>query len=224
VTCGNLRLVAVPIEPPDLPGLVRLPLLKASDDGELALEGVLVDHADAEPVDARRVRIMESELRGLRLRAEDARGIRLRDVVLRDCDLSNVHGQEGSVRRVQILGSRLMGFDLAGGDVHDLIVEDSSLALASFAFAKLRNVIFERVDLIEASFMEAQLDAVEFVDCKLSSADFRGVKTKDCAIRGSSLDGVLGVDCLNGVAMPWADVLGSAGALAGALGIVVEFD
>jgi hypothetical protein len=72
--------------------------------------------------------------------------------------------------------------------------------------------------------MEAQLAAVEFVDCRLSGADFRGVKTKGCAIRSSSLDGVLGVDSLKGVAMPLADVLASAAALATALGIVVEFD
>jgi uncharacterized protein YjbI with pentapeptide repeats len=113
---------------------------------------------------------------------------------------------------------------LVGGHVHDLTVADSSLALASFAFAKLRNVVFERVDLAEASFMEAHLDAVEFVDRKLFSADFRGVKMNDCAIRGSSLDGVFGEPCLEGVAMPWADVLASARALAAGLSIVVEFD
>lgn len=216
--------MAVRVEPPDLPDLVRLRLLEASDDGELAAEAVLVDHAGSEPVRARQVRVKESELRGLVLRADDAPGIQLRDVVLRDCDLSNMKGREGTVRRVQILGSRLVGVDLSAGDIHDLSVADGSLALASLAFAMLRNVVFERVDLTEASFMDAHLDAVEFVDCKLSGADFRGVKTKDCAIRGSSLDGVLGMDCLQGIAMPWADVLASAGALAAALGIVVEFD
>jgi uncharacterized protein YjbI with pentapeptide repeats len=96
------------------------------------------------------------------------------------------------------------------------------LQLASFASAKLNNVVFERVNLAEASFMDARLEAVAFVDCRLDGADFRRASTSSCAIRGASLDGVLGVESLRGVRMPWVDVVGSAGALAAALGIVVE--
>jgi uncharacterized protein YjbI with pentapeptide repeats len=190
--------------------------------GHLALDGALVEHEDLEPVRADRILVTESELRGVAIDAEDAPGLRLSDVILRACDLSNVDGREGSLRRVEIHSSRLVGFGLTGGTVQDLRVLDSSLALASLAFSKLRNVIFERVDLAEASLMEAQLEAVTFIDCKLAGTDFRGVKLKGCAIRGTSLDGILGVDCLRGVAMPWVDVLASAGALAAALGIIVE--
>src|SRR6202044_3278594 len=102
---------------------------------------------------------------------------------------------------------RLVGFGLTGGTVQDLRVVDSSLALGSFAYSKLRDVVFERVDLAEASFMQAQLETVAFIDCKLAGSDFRGVKMKGCTIRGTSLDGILGVDCLRGVSMPWGDVL-----------------
>jgi uncharacterized protein YjbI with pentapeptide repeats len=126
------------------------------------------------------------------------------------------------MRRVQIQGSRLVGFGLAGGTIEDLLVVDSTLALASLAFSKLRNVVFERVDLAEASFMEARLEGVEFIDCKLVGADFRGAKQKRCAIRGTPIDGILGTDWLKGVLMPWGDVLASAPALATALGIIIE--
>jgi uncharacterized protein YjbI with pentapeptide repeats len=119
-------------------------------------------------------------------------------------------------------GSRLVGFRLTGGTIEDLRVVDSSLALVSLAFSKLRRVVFERVDLAEASFLEAQLEGVTFIDCKLAGTDFRAVKLKGCAIRGTSLDGVVGVDSLRGIAMPWVDVLDSAAALAAALGINVE--
>ncbi len=81
---------------------------------------------------------------------------------------------------------------------------------------------FERVDLSETSFMEAQLENVTFIDCKLAGTDFRRAKLKSCVIRGTSLDGILGVDSLWGVSMPWVDVVDSAGALAAALGIRVE--
>lgn len=123
---------------------------------------------------------------------------------------------------MQIQGSRLVGFSLTAGTVQDLRVVDSTLGLASLALSKLRNVVFERVDLTEASFMEAQLENVAFIDCKLAGADFRGAKQKGCAIHGTPLDGILGTDWLKGVLMPWEDVLASAPALAAALGIIIE--
>jgi hypothetical protein len=176
----------------------------------LVLDGAFVEHQGLEPVRADRTVVTESELRGVAIDADNAPGLRLSDVVLRACDLSNVDGREGSLRRVEIYGSRLVGFGLTGGAVQDLRVVDSSLALGSFASSKLRDVVFERVNLAEASFLEAVLDAVIFIDCKLAGTDFRGVKMNGCAIRGTSLDGIIGVDCLRGVSMPWVDVLDSA--------------
>ena len=72
--------------------------------------------------------------------------------------------------------------------------------------------------------LHARLESVAFVDCRLQGADFRHVKLAGCLIRGASLDGVLGVEAMRGLRMPWPDVLASAGALAVALGIDVESD
>ena len=168
------------------------------------------------------MRIRESELRGLVVETEPAAGLELLDVVLRDCGLSNVDGRGGSIRRVEIERSRLVGFSLNEGKVRDLRVTDSSLELASFALAGLHNVVFERVNLAEASFMEARMQGVQFIDCTLTGADFRGARLTRCVIRGSSLEDVLGVESLRGLEMPWSDVVASAGALAAALGIDVE--
>ena len=227
--CDTLEIVPpdvshIAVEPPDLPELERWQLDSAVTGGRLALDGVLLEAKGSAPVRANRIHLTESELCGVEIDAGDAPGLKLADVVLRGCDLSNVDGREGSLRRVEIHGSRLVGFGLAGGTVQDLRVVDSSLALASLAFSKLHSVVFERVDLAEASFMDARLETVAFIDCKLAGADFRGVKLKTCVIRGTPLDGILGVDCLQGVVMPWVDVLASAAALAAALGIIIEPD
>lgn len=209
---------------PDLPELKLAQLDSSGPDGDLIIDGVLVENQISEPVWARRLRVTESELRGVAIDAGDVPGLQLSDVILRDCDLSNIDGREGSLRRVEVHGSRLVGFGLAAGTIEDLRVIDSTLALASLAFAQLRNVVFDRVDLAEASFMEARLESVAFVDCRLVGADFRGAKQKDCLIRGTPLEGILGTDWLEGIRMPWADVLASAPALAAALGIVIEQD
>jgi uncharacterized protein YjbI with pentapeptide repeats len=145
-------------------------------------------------------------------------------VIMRDCGMSNVDGREGRLTRVELHRSQLVGFGLSRGDVRDVRVVDSSLQLASFASATLRNVVFERVNLTEASFMHARLESVAFVDCRLSGADFRHVTLAGCSIRGASLDGVLGVESLRGLRMRWPDLVASAGALAVALGIDIEFN
>jgi uncharacterized protein YjbI with pentapeptide repeats len=199
------------LEPQDIPG-----------DGDLILSGALVERAAADPVRPGRIRVRESELRGVSIEAHHVPGFELIDVILSDCGLANVDAREGLLRRVEVQRSRLVGLGLSEGDVADLVVRDSSLELSSFAGASLRSVRFEGVNLINASFLEARLELVEFIDCRMSGADFRGARVRSAAIRGASLDGVLGVESLRGTRMPWGDILASAGALASALGISVE--
>lgn len=208
------------LQAPDLPELEEMALDVA--EGVFEAIGVLVVGDEDGAVGARRVRLRESELRGVVLEAGNAPGLTLMDVILRDCGLANVDAREGRLTRVEVHRSHLVGFGLGGGDIRDLRVVDSSLQLASFASATLRNVVFERVNLAEASFVHARLEAVAFVDCRLEGADFRHATVSAGLIRGASLDGVLGVESLRGLRMPWPDVVASAGALALALGIEVE--
>jgi uncharacterized protein YjbI with pentapeptide repeats len=202
------------IQAPDLPELE----LQDIADGDVDLSGALVKPG---AVRVQRVRIRESELRGVTVEAPGATGLTVVDAILRDCSLSNLDGRDGMLWRVTADHCRLIGLNLGAGEIGDLRVTDSSLELASFAGAELRDVSFERVVLTEASFLEARLDHVQFIDCELAGADFRGARCTDCVIRGASLDGVVGVEALRGVEMPWSDVIASAGALAGALGIII---
>lgn len=211
----------VQVQGPDLPELEHVDLTPGATS-HLVLDAALVAPPEPVRVQADGVQIGESELRGVTLEARRAPGLRLTDVLLRDCDLSNVDGREGSLTRVEIRSSRLVGFGLTGGTVRDLCISDSTLSLASFALAELHNVVFERVNLREATFMEAKLERVEFIECQLEGADFRDVTLRRCAMRGTALDGIVGVEALRGLTMPWSDVVSSAAALAAALGIKIE--
>ena len=212
--------VRAPELPRELEPIRRLP--PGDPDDELELTGA---HVEAElPLEPRRLRIRECELQGVTLAAGQVRGLSLIDTILADCDLSNVDAREGRLHRIEAHRSRLVGFALSGGGVQDARFVDCTLQLGAFAASGLRDVTFQGVDLVECSFLEARLQGVEFVDCRLAGADFRGAHLRDCTIRGSSLDGVLGVSSLRGVRMPWADVLGSADALAAALGIEIAED
>jgi uncharacterized protein YjbI with pentapeptide repeats len=207
------------LQAPDLSELEEMSLPVAG--GAIDLSGALVA-GDGCAVQAARVRLRESELRSVVFEPGNAPGLMLADVIMRDCGMSNVDGREGRLTRVELHRSQLVGFGLSRGDVRDVRVVDSSLQLASFASATLRHVVFERVNLTEASFMHARLESVAFVDCRLSGADFRHVRLAGCSILGASLDGVLGVESLRGLRMPWPDLVASAGALAVALGIDIE--
>jgi uncharacterized protein YjbI with pentapeptide repeats len=203
---------------PDLPELQ----LAEIADGELVLEGTLVEPR-TERVAIERLDLLESELGGVQFEAARPLVLRLRDVVLRDCDLSNIEAREdAALTRVALRDCRLIGIGLTAGKLRDVALVDCMLALGSFAFAELRDVSFERVNLREASFMNAQLEGVSFIDCQLEGTDFRGVTVTNCLMCGSSLDGVLGVESLRGLTMPWDDVLASAAALAAAAGIEIK--
>jgi uncharacterized protein YjbI with pentapeptide repeats len=206
---------------PDLPELQLTD--PEREGGSLVLDGARVDPRD-EALRVEGVEIVESELRGVTLEAGRPLEFRLRDTVLRDCDLSNIEGREATLTRVVVSNSRLIGVAFSPAKLRDVAVADSMLSLASFAFGELRDVLFERVNLREASFMEARLENVSFIDCQLEGADFRGVRLRDCVMRGSSLEGVIGVESLRGLTMPWADVVASAGVLAAAAGIEIEIE
>lgn len=210
-------------KPPDLPELSDA-APGTGTAGELTVSGVRLRGGEHGGLSVSRLRIEESELDGVAIEAGDLDGLLLSDVVLRDCDLSNVHSHEGSIRRTVIRGSRLVGFTVTEGRLQDLHALDTTMAYGSLAHCELKRVVFERVVLREASFLGARLQSVAFVACELAGADFRGASLGACTMRGSSLEGVIGVESLRGLQMPWSDVVGSAGALAAALGITVEPD
>jgi uncharacterized protein YjbI with pentapeptide repeats len=209
------------------PALPELDQLELPDDGaleELELIEVVVERHGRDPLRAPRVRVQESELRGLTLGEGVTTELVLRDARLKSCDLSNLRVRRADIRRVEIEESRLVGFSVDGGKIEDLHVRGGTMMLASLAHSTLRRVVFENVNLREASFLETRLSSVCFQGCELSGADFRGARLENCTIRASTLDAIIGVDSLRGLTMPWPDLVGSVEALAAALGIVVESD
>lgn len=216
------RNVTVKVVPPDLPEFGDLRRSVSLSDGGLLLDRVHLELDGSERLRADHVQITESNIGGLTLEAGVSPGLRFTDVRIRSCDLSNVDAREGSLTRVELEHAKLIGFSLAGGRAWDLRASDCSLALSSFAQAGLRDVVFERVNLREASFADARLENVEFIGCQLEGADFRGVRLKHCRLRGSPLDGIVGIESLRGLTMPWPDVIASAAALAHAIGIKID--
>lgn len=189
--------------------------------GGLRVEELRVRRAAHERLAAHAVKLAVADVGGLAL-SDGEVDLDARDALLSDCDLSNVQARAARLHRVELRRCRLTGFGLVEAELEHVRFAEGTLQLASFGHSRLHRVVFEGVDLREASFVGADLTQVAFEGCQLVGADFRDARLSGCAIRGSSLEGVVGISALRGVAMPMADVVGSAEVLARELGIEVE--
>jgi uncharacterized protein YjbI with pentapeptide repeats len=126
-----------------------------------------------------------------------------------------------SLRRVVVTGARLTGAQWTRGRIGDALFRDCRMDLATFAGSELERTTFSGCNLAQCDFEGAHLRSVRFEHCDLTEADLTGARLERCELRGCTLEGLRAVERLRGAAMPWADILGSAGVLAAALGIRV---
>jgi uncharacterized protein YjbI with pentapeptide repeats len=204
------------------------------------LEPATIDAANVESGDDwRRVRLTDVDVPELAvpsLRFEEARlervdlssgrlaHLALSDVELDACNLANADVRGGSAWRARIVRSRLTGTSWTEGMVRDTVFSDCRIDLSSFGATRLDQVVFERCLLMQADFQQANLRAVRFVDCDLTEVDVTEAGFARCELRGCTIDGMRGAERLRGVAMPWEDILASAGTFAAAVGVTVIDD
>jgi uncharacterized protein YjbI with pentapeptide repeats len=153
------------------------------------------------------------------LSGRTSKGWRLHDVVIERGNLANLVAREPAINRVELAGVRLTGVQWTRGRIADTVFRDCRIDLATFAGTTFERTTFEDCLLAQAEFREALLRSVRFDRCDLTDADLAGVRIDRCELRGCTLDGLAGVERLRGAAMPWDDIVGSAGLLAAALGI-----
>ena len=186
----------------------RLPEAPATAPPELE------DHADWREV----------ELGGEDLSGARVRGLELTDVVLRNCNTANLTALKSSLSRCAFAGCRMTGLALPDSTLEDVRFTDCLIDLAAFGFSRLRRVIFDGCILREADFTEARFESVRFHRCEMERTTFTGARFARSEVRGCTLEGVRGIEGLQGVGMDWSDVVGLAGTFAAALGIHVIGD
>jgi len=159
-------------------------------------------------------RIADAELAGARIH-----GVRLLDSVIERGNLANLAAPELTLRRVEVTGARMTGAQWTRGSIADVVFRDCRIDLATFAGTTFERVTFDDCLLMQADLREALLRDVRFDRCDLTEADLTGLRLDRVELHGCTLDGVTGLERLRGAAMPWADIVGNAGAFAAALGI-----
>jgi uncharacterized protein YjbI with pentapeptide repeats len=208
------------VDPPDLPRALEARTLGPDDfDPDVELYGQVIREVALPERAIRRWSVHGSRFEGADLAGAELPILSLVDCALEGCELSNLVARDASLRRVLFAGGRLTGMQVIDGELEDVSFGGCRADLASFYGAQLDRVEFEGCVLRDADFRGAKLTQVAFVNCDLATADFNGTRFEKCEMRGTSLEDVAGIERLDGVAMPWSDIVANAGAFAAALGL-----
>ena len=136
------------------------------------------------------------------------------------CNLAGLVAQDGGLRRVRFVDCRLTGMAWPEADLEDVTFRGCRFDLAGLRFARLQRVHFEDCVLREADFQGAALGSCASTAASCAR-DVRGRPRAATELHRCDLDGIEGVEGLRGAALPWPDLVGLSGLMAGALGIWV---
>jgi uncharacterized protein YjbI with pentapeptide repeats len=211
-------------EPPRIPDDLETATIDAAVESGDEWRRVRLTDVEAQELAVPSLRFEEARLERVDLGSGRLAHLALSDVELESCNLANADVRGGSAWRARIARSRLTGLSWTEGLVRDTVLSDCRVDLSSFAATRFDQVVFERCLLMQADFQDASLRAVRFVDCDLTELDVTQASFAGCELRGCTLDGMRGADRLRGLAMPWEDIVASAGTFAAAVGVTVIDD
>jgi uncharacterized protein YjbI with pentapeptide repeats len=211
--------------PPRLPdALAEQPLTEHDLEAgariaERRLDDPQLAGAELHGIDFVGVEVLGGDLSGVRLENGG-----LQDAVVERTNLANLRAVSSTLLRVRLRGCRMTGLQWAEGLWRDVEITDCRADLVALRRTQLERVTFRDCVLSEADLLEARLREVTLERCTLTAADLRGTRFERCELRGCDLDGLHGISRLDGITMPWPDIVDAAGTFASALGVRVAED
>lgn len=210
-----------PVEAPRIaPDLTPL-TIDGGIDHDDRHSGVVVSGEAPAGTFARGVQFEDARFEQAELASVRMPGLSLADVELRGANLANADFRSASLRRVAVVRGRLTGIQWSGARLDDVRFEGCRIDLAAFTGCELRRVAFDDCRLVGSDFQDLSAQDVVFTDCDLSEVDLTGARFARTEMHRCTLDGIRALERLRGVGMRWDDVLASAGAFAGAIGVRV---
>lgn len=143
----------------------------------------------------------------------------LTDVFVERCSLAGARLEGSHLQRVAFHNSQISGIQLSDAVLKDVSFHNCKVDYANFRFTKLQRVAFLDCELEEADFGNSSCENVLFERCRMNRSDISNSKFNRCSIRDCDLTTTKGLLSLQGVSMPWVDVVQIAGSLATAVGI-----
>ena len=178
------------IDPPDLP---RTPLEAidissfAADSYELAaIQGAVLSDASAS-----RLQFDTCALTRIELDRSKLPNLRMVDVRVEKSSAANGTWASPSLRRVEIIGSRLTGLTINEGELSDVVFRECKADFMQIASSRIRDVRFENCVLAEAEFRECTLERVAFSGCDMKNVNLAQARLIEIDLRGSGIAGLM---------------------------------
>lgn len=161
-------------------------------------------------------------LDGLDLGGSRRSPLTLVDSVLRRCDLSAAVWQGMTMRQVELLDCRALGWRLSVDLAQDVYLEGCRLDSATLRITRIRGlVVFDHCVFTDA-VIAGDLSSVVFTDCSFENAEFAATAATGCDLRESRLGGARGLLTLRGAAITTDQAVAIAPRLATEAGFTLD--
>lgn len=159
----------------------------AADSYELAaIQGAVLSDASAS-----RLQFDTCVLTRIELDRSKLPNLRMVDVRVEKSSAANGTWASPSLRRVEIIGSRLTGLTINEGELSDVVFRECKADFMQIASSRIRDVRFENCVLAEAEFRECTLERVAFSGCDMKNVNLAQARLIEIDLRGSGIAGLM---------------------------------
>ena len=144
------------------------------------------------------------------------------DSVLRRCDLSAAVWQAVTMRQVELLDCRALGWRLSVDLAQDVYLSDCRFDAATLRISRVRGlVVFDGCTFTDAA-VAGDLSSVVFTRCTFDGAEFAATAAEGCDLRDCTLGAARGLLTLRGARVTTDQAVAFAPRLASEAGFTVE--
>lgn len=159
----------------------------AADSYELAaIQGAVLSDASAS-----RLQFDTCVLTRIELDRSKLPNLRMVDVRVEKSSAANGTWASPSLRRVEIIGSRLTGLTINEGELSDVVFRECKADFMQIASSRIRDVRFENCVLAEAEFRESTIERVTFTGCDMRNTNLAQARLTEVDLRGSRIEGLV---------------------------------
>ncbi|MFK0296819.1 pentapeptide repeat-containing protein [Streptomyces sp. NPDC090442] len=191
----------VTITTPDLnePGLYLSNVSTLNSPRGMVQDFAYVD-ADLRSLEIADTQLITGRINGVRSQRTQFDALNLHGVEITGSDLGAGRWSASKLTRVALRDCKLMGVELDGLTLDDVLVENCKLDYATFAGVRATGpVAFVNCVLTEATFADCDLTDVVFSECTLRLTEFGAGRYRDTDLRSSDLSTIRGLTNLKRV-------------------------
>lgn len=118
-------------------------------------------------------------------------GVSFTNCLFKDCDLSFINLNQGSLVRTELHDCRLSGVNLTYGILSHVLIQSTPCRFTNFSQARFSNVEFVGCDMTSCAMDKCRVKQTEFTVCDLTGTNFTHTSLRDVDLRSNRLGGIV---------------------------------